>query len=107
MNDDQLHQLLRQHPAKVSVPRAFEREVWSRIEAEQAHSLPTLFSELITRLLATLARPAPAFATVLLFASAGLGLGWAQHRSEIVERSALAYQQAVNPLLRHTMEVSP
>lgn len=107
MNDDELHQLLRQHPARISVPRDFQRDVWARIEGEQTRSLPALLSELIHRLLASLARPAPAFATLLLFASAGLGLGWMQHDRETRNDTALAYQQAVNPLLRHTTTTSP
>lgn len=107
MNDDELHQLLRQHPAQISVPRDFQREVWARIEGEQTRSVPALLGELVHRLLASLARPAPALATLLLFASAGLGLGWVQHEHETKDDTALAYQQMVNPLLRHSITTSP
>lgn len=107
MNDDELHQLLRQHPARISVPRDFQRDVWAHIESDQAHSVPALLGELVQRLLASLARPAPALATLLLFASAGLGLGWVQHERETKNDAALAYQQAVNPLLRHATMTSP
>lgn len=107
MNDDELHQLLRQHPARVSLPRHFQRDVWARIEGEQNRTLAALTSELFHRLLTTLARPAPAAATLLLFAIAGLGLGWWQSAREASVGSSLAYQQAVNPLLRHTTVTTP
>jgi len=107
MNDDQLHQLLRQHPARISVPRDFLRDVWARIEGEQTRSVPALLGELVYRLLASLARPAPAVATLLLFASVGLGLGWMQHDHATKIDAALVYQQAVNPLLRHATTTSP
>ena len=107
MNDDELHQLLRQHPARITVPRDFQREVWARIEGEQTLSVGSLLGELIQRLLASLARPAPALATLLLFAFAGLGLGWVQHERETKDDAAIVYQQAVNPLLRHATTTSP
>jgi hypothetical protein len=107
MNDDELHQLLRQHPAKMSVPRDFQRDVWGRIESDQKRTVSALLGELLQRMLATLARPQFALATLVLFASAGLGLGLIQHEREVKSGSALVYQQAVNPLLRHGLKFSP
>jgi hypothetical protein len=51
MNDEELHRLLRQHPASLPLPSAFEREVWSRIEADEVRSVPSILAELVRRLL--------------------------------------------------------
>jgi hypothetical protein len=67
MNDEELHRLLRQHPASLPLPSAFEREVWSRIEADEVRSVPSMLAELLRRLLTSLSRPAVAFATIALF----------------------------------------
>jgi hypothetical protein len=67
MNDEELHRLLRQHPASLPLPSAFEREVWSRIEADEVRSVPSILAELLSRLLTSLSRPAVAFATILTF----------------------------------------
>jgi hypothetical protein len=105
MNDDELHRLLRQHPAQVPLATSFDREVWSRIEAESTRTLSSLFSELFERTLAHFARPLTATVTLAVFAVSGLGLGWQWHRQDMEERSALAYQQAINPLFRMETEV--
>jgi len=99
MNDEELHRLLRQHPAEVPLPRSFQRDVWARIEAEDARRPSAIFAEAVNRFLASLARPALASVTLLLFSAAGLSLGWAHSGSEREQRAALAYQRAVNPLL--------
>jgi hypothetical protein len=57
MNDDELHRLLRQHPARVPLAASFDREVWSRIEAESTRTLGSLVAELFERTLAHFARP--------------------------------------------------
>ena len=54
MNDEELHRLLRQHPARLPLPSAFEREVWSRIEADEVRSVPSILAELLRRLLTSL-----------------------------------------------------
>ena len=99
MNDEDLHRLLRQHPAEVSLPRSFQRDVWARIEADDTRSFSALMGEAVNRFFASLARPALASVTLLLFGAAGLGLGWKQYESERDQRAALAYQRVVNPLL--------
>jgi D-lyxose ketol-isomerase len=101
MNDDQLQRLLREHPAQVPLTASFDREVWSRIEAESTRSFGSLFAELLT----CFGRPRTAAMTIILFAVTGLGLGLQKHRQDMQERSILAYQQAINPLFRGEMEV--
>lgn len=107
MNDEELHRLLRQHPAKLTLPTAFEREVWSRIEADEEHSMTSLLAELVRRLLTSLARPAVAFATIALFGATGAGTGVVMLKSAEHESGELAYLETVNPLMRAHPEVEP
>jgi hypothetical protein len=107
MNDEVLHRLLRQHPAKISLPAAYDREVWSRIESDEQRSLKSLLNDLATRLFATLGRPAVAFATIALFGAVGAGAGVVMFKQR--ERSAgeLAYLETINPLARKHSEKKP
>lgn len=100
MNDDELHRLLRQHPARAQLASSFDREVWSRIEAESTRTLGSLLADFTGRALALLARPSAAAATLVVFAVNGFGFGWYAHQKELESRAAVAYQQAVNPLYR-------
>ncbi len=107
MNDDELHQLLRQHPARLPLPSAFEREVWSRIEADEGRSMFSLLGEFFQRLLTSLGRPAVAFATIAIFGIVGAGTAVVMLRAEDSERGELAYLETVNPLVRAHSEVEP
>lgn len=107
MNDEELHRLLRQHPAKLSLPTAFEREVWSRIEAHDQGSITSLLAELVRRMLTSLGRPAVAFATIALFGAAGAGTGVMVLKKAESEWGELAYLETVNPLVRAHSEVEP
>lgn len=105
MNDEELHRLLRQHPAKLTLPTAFEREVWSRIEADEERSMTSLLADLVRRLLTSLARPAVAFATIMLFGAVGAGTGVVMLRQPDTTQGELAYLETVNPLVRAHSEV--
>ena len=109
MNDDQLHQLLRESPAPISLPSSFSREVWARIEAAEAStpSLRTALAQVWHAWLGALARPAPAFATIALCMVLGGGFGWLQHRESFHVRNELAYVESINPFLKMGHEVSP
>lgn len=100
MNDDELHRLLRQHPAQVPLATSFDREVWSRIEAESTRTLGSLLADWLERTLGLFARPLAAAVTLTLFATGGLALGWQWHRHDMEAHFAVAYQQAINPLYR-------
>jgi hexokinase len=107
MNDEELHRLLRQHPAKLTLPTAFEREVWSRIEADEERSMTSLLAELARRLLTSLARPAVALAIIALFGAAGAGMGVVMIKTAERKSGELAYLETINPLVRAHPEVQP
>jgi len=107
MNDDELHQLLRQHPARLSLPSAFEREVWSRIEADEGRSMFSLLGEFFQRLLTSLGRPAVAFATIAIFGTTGAGMSVVMLKMDSTKRGGLSYLETVNPLVRAHSGVEP
>lgn len=102
MNDEQLHRLLREYPAHIRLPDAFGREVWARIEAEDAQTCLESVRRMAEDLFAWLARPLPATVTVLLCAVLGVGLGTVVGRLSLkagyAEADKLAYVQSINPL---------
>jgi hypothetical protein len=107
MNDDQLHQLLRESPAPLSLPRSFTREVWARIEATEPPSLRSSLSQAWQAWLATLARPVPAFATIAACMVLGGAFGLIQHRESFGVQSELAYVESINPFAQMERHVSP
>lgn len=104
MTDDQLHQLLRESPAPVSLPASFNREVWTRIKNAEAPSLRAALSQAWHAWLGALSRPAPAFATIAICMLLGGSFGWIKHRDTFQSPGELAYVESINPFLH---EVSP
>ncbi|WP_395737100.1 hypothetical protein [Prosthecobacter sp.] len=107
MNDEQLHQHLRENPASISLPETFSREVWTRIEAAEDASAHAGFSQLWKAWLGALARPVPALATVAACMLLGGGVGWVKQRGESRVRGEIAYAQSINPFFRTADRVSP
>jgi len=106
MNDDQLHQLLRESSAPISLPGSFTREVWARIEVAESTSLFTALSQSWHAWLGTLARPAPAVATIAVCMLLGGGFGWIRHREAFHVQGELAYVDSINPFVQMQHEVS-
>lgn len=107
MNDDQLHQLLRESHAPISLPGSFTRDVWARIEAEESPSLRTALMQAWHAWLGTLARPAPALATIAVCMLLGGGFGWIKHAETFRTQGELAYVESINPFLQMDHGVSP
>lgn len=107
MNDDQLHQLLRGCPARISLPNSFNRKVWARIESSEPPSLSSAVAQVWRSWITTLARPAPAFATVALCMLLGGGFGWMSQNATSGDTSELAYVASINPFMRTKHEVKP
>lgn len=106
MNDDQLHQLLRQAPAQVVLPDSFRREVWSRIEAEDSLTFRACLERLTRPLFALLAQPLPAVVAVVLFMALGGFLGGWRHFGKSTMNEML-YVQSIHPLLQSMEENTP
>jgi hypothetical protein len=107
MNENELHQLLRKHPAKTQLPSAFEREVWSRIATDEERSAASLLAELVRRMLIHLGRPAVAFATIAIFGAAGAGTGMVMLKEADTAGDVPAYQETVNPFARAHAAMDP
>ncbi len=107
MNDDQLHQLMRASPARVSLPSSFNREVWARIESSEPPSLSSAVAQVWRSWITTLSRPAPAFATVALCMLLGGGFGWMSQNGTSGDTGELAYVTSINPFMQMKHEVSP
>jgi hypothetical protein len=97
MKDDEIHHLLSRHPARLRLASSFDREVWSRIEAENTRTLDSLLMELFKCALSHFARPVTAACTLILFSLTGIGMGWNWHRRVLDARAELSYKQAINP----------
>lgn len=74
MNDDQLHRLLRRHPAQIRLSEPFYRSVLARVEAAKSSRSPVAgFRRLGRAFFIWLSRPLPALLIIALF----LALVWA------------------------------
>lgn len=92
MNDDELDSLIRQTQPKPEFSASFQREVWARIAVDEQQSWAARWQ----RLFQWIARPAPAFATVLLMLGLGVGLGSLNTSDRSVVMRA-AYADSINP----------
>lgn len=105
MTDDQLHRLLHHAPADAPVSRSFARNVWARIEAEDAGSLGAPFRQCWGILLSWLARPAPALVTIASCIVLGALLGTRASRPDPSAPGGpsdeMVYIRSINPLDRH------
>ena len=95
MNDHELDQLLRATSAPLDAPAGFQREVWSRIEAEETSGLRDGLRQLLERTLAFFAQPKIAVATCAAMVVIGTWLGMQSPQAQAT--GELAYVQAVSP----------
>lgn len=99
MNDDELHCVLRQAPARVQLPNSFNREVWSRIEAEESLSFHTCITRMCQSFFTLLARPGAALAVIAASMLLGLCLGISTS-SEPFSEGEWSYVRSIHPLLQ-------
>lgn len=107
MNDEELHILLREHPAKIALPSNYHREVWSRIDFDQQRRSKSEWAYLTRRLLFSLTHPAAACAVIASFGAVGAGAGVLMHKKTHDNMGELAYLETVNPLLRAHSKKEP
>lgn len=99
MNDEELHCVLRQAPARVQLPNSFSREVWSRIEAEESLSFRACITRICQSFFTLLARPGVALAAIASSMLLGLGLGMSTSGGPLSE-GEWSYVRSIHPLLQ-------
>lgn len=100
MNDNEIHRILREVPSEMDVPPSFAREVWARIEAEEALTPAACISRLMDSFLTWLAKPVPALVTVSASVALGAMLalaGSANSHADGVTEQELAYVRSIVP----------
>lgn len=98
MNDDELHDLIRQTHPKPEFPSSFQRDVWARVSVAEQTSWSARYRRWSESLFQTLAQPAPAMAVVMTTLLLGAGLGQIVSSGNNAESSLGAYVASVNPV---------
>lgn len=98
MNDDELHNLIRQTHPKPEFPSSFQREVWARIAVVEQQSWMAQWRQWSESLFGWIAQPAPAVALVLTTLLIGVSIGQltARNNNDVALRTA--YTESVNPI---------
>ena len=98
MNDDELHDLIRQTHTKPEFPSSFQREVWARVSVAEQTSWAARYRRWSESLFQQVAKPAYAIAMVMsmLLLGAGLGRLSAPDNDSTALRSA--YVASINPV---------
>jgi hypothetical protein len=99
MNDSDLDKLLRDTTPGLEFPASFQREVWSRVAAEQSRSLSARFQQTLSEWVFALARPAVAVTTIMIMLIAGAGLGGIVSARDSEVALKRAYTASINPIL--------
>ncbi|MBL9155420.1 MAG: hypothetical protein JNK37_23280 [Verrucomicrobiales bacterium] len=98
MNDDELHDLIRQAHPKPEFSPSFQRDVWARVSVAEQTSWSALYRRWGESLFQTLAQPAPAMAVVMTTLLFGAGLGRIVSSENNAEFSRDAYVASINPV---------
>ncbi|MFN0077173.1 MAG: hypothetical protein ACKVY0_11920 [Prosthecobacter sp.] len=107
MNDDELHDLIRQTHPKPEFPASFQRETWARIAVAEQQSWIAQWRQWSESLFRWVAQPAPAMAVVTAMLLLGSGLG--RMITPDNGRAALrtAYVASINPLVAARLSTQP
>lgn len=98
MNDDELHDLIRQTHPKPEFPSTFRREVWARVSVAEQTSWSARYRRWPESFFQTLAQPATAIAVVMTTLLLGAGLGRIVPSENMAEASRNAYLASINPV---------
>jgi len=98
MNDDQLHRLLRAHPARAVLKNSFNHSVWTRIEAEEAGSCHVCVRRLCAAFFTWIGRPVPAAMTLAASIALGFWLGSPEDPGGHPSRSEIGYIESIPPV---------
>jgi len=99
MDDSEIDNLLRSANQQISLPRSFRRKVWSRIESSATDAPRAVLW--MDKILASLARPVGAAATVTLVGVLGfwLGVTGSIEGADEGADAKLAYVETVSPFV--------
>lgn len=106
MNDSDLDDLIRQSHSTPEFPSSFQREIWARIAVAEQASWSSRWARWSESLFGTLARPAPALATVTMMLLLGAGIGRAFNAGADSTDPRAAYLATINPLVAY-MDANP
>lgn len=98
MNDDALHDLIRQTQPKPEFSSSFQREVWARIAVAEQQSWMAQFRQWSESLFGWVAQPAPAVAVVMTMLLVGAGLGNLTAPESQATALRTAYVASINPI---------
>jgi hypothetical protein len=98
MNDDELHDLIRQSQPKPEFPVSFQREVWARIAIAEQQSWSAQWQRWCQSLIQWVAQPSAAVAMVATMLIAGAGLGHLSGSRDGTASLQSAYLSSINPV---------
>lgn len=97
MNDNELHDLIRQTQPKLDFQPSFQREIWARIAVAENQSWSAQWRRLSESLFRWIAQPAPALAAVTTMLILGVGLGRMITPDNNHAAMRTAYLASINP----------
>lgn len=100
MNDDELHDLIRQTHPKPEFSTSFQREVWARVSIAERTSWSARYRRWRYLLFQNLTQPARAIAVAVVMATSllGAGIGRIVSSENRAEYSMDAYVASINPV---------
>ncbi len=107
MNDDELHDLIRQTHPQPEFSSSFQREIWARIAVAEQQSWTARWRQWSESLFRWVAQPAPAMAVVTAMLLVGAGFG--RLITPETDHAALrtAYVTSINPLVAAHFTTQP
>ena len=107
MNDNELHDLIRQTHPKPEFPSSFQRETWARIAVAEQQSWTSQWRQWSELLFRWVAQPAPALAVVAAMLLLGAGLGRLITPDNDLAALRAAYVASINPLVTARLTTQP
>ena len=100
MNDDELHDLIRQTHPKPEFLSSFQREVWARVSIAEQRSWSARYRRWSELFFQNRAQPARAMAVAVVMATSllGAGIGRIASSENKAESSMDAYLTSINPV---------
>ncbi len=107
MNDDELHDLIRQTHPKPEFSSSFQREIWARIAVAEKQSWTAQWRRWSESLFRWVAQPAPAMAVITAMLLLGAGLGRINSPENDLGALRTAYVASINPVVAASLTTQP